>query len=57
MNKLTLLLLLGTITQTDAILLNKKELAKTVVAEKVSTQSKDWKMIGDLVNDKDYMKS
>lgn len=53
MNKLTLLLLLGTISQSDAILLNKKE----QTAEKASTQTKDWTMLADVVNDKDYMKS
>lgn len=54
MNKLTLLLLLGTISQSDAILLNKKEVAKAAESEKVS---KDWNMLADVVNDKEYMKT
>jgi G3E family GTPase len=59
MNKLTLLLLLGTISQSDAILLNKKELvqAKAVVAEKASTQNKQWNILADVVNEKEYMKT
>lgn len=57
MNKLTLLLLLGTISQSDAILLNKKEIvaAKTVVTN--SSQSKDWNILADVVNEKEYMKT
>ena len=59
MNKLTLLLLLGTISQSDAILLNKKELvqAKAVVAEKASTQNKQWNILADVVNEKEYTKT
>lgn len=58
MNKLTLLLLLGTISQSDAILLNKKELAQTaVVAEKPSTEKPNWNILATVVNDKEYMKS
>ena len=54
MNKLTLLLLLGTISQSDAIRLNKKE---NVDAEKASTRNMDWNVLATVVDDKDYMKS